>query len=301
MDCSSLCEHSSARTCCHTHPLPHRDNSVQYYEDCLHELEQLISSMGARTPCIIWGAPNKRMPNSSAHPIVQTKLSTSCTCCAFEASAWTCYGDGYSRVTQKGYRDRNARHLPLPHRARCQALFMLVDVDTARKLCKLSMPCGFCSSDFSRIAKRSSPGSASKYKDSEPMKQLCRQCHLTSDRHAGLPASPAPHQGMGHGQSPRIGSRGIFIQRCEQCLVDMRSSTHVEGFREDSLATQSFPIKSQTRLETLKERYKHERLDQGDLSVDPHSSSGRDLGYAVGISTCLRPTTPFGVPPCSGS
>ena len=41
MDCSSLCEHSSARTCCHAHPLPHRDNSVQYYEDCLDELEQL--------------------------------------------------------------------------------------------------------------------------------------------------------------------------------------------------------------------------------------------------------------------
>ena len=46
-------------------------------------------------------------------------------------------------MTQKGYRDRNARRLPLPHGARRQALFMLVDVDTARKLCKFSMPCGF--------------------------------------------------------------------------------------------------------------------------------------------------------------
>ena len=26
-----------------------------------------------------------------------------------------------------------------------------------------------------------------------------------------------------------------FIQRCEQCLVDMRSSTHVEGFWEGQL------------------------------------------------------------------
>eukprot|EP00439_Symbiodinium_sp_Y106_P033697 s5109_g4.t1 len=34
---------------------PHRDNSVQYYEDCLYELEQFISNMGARTPCIIGG------------------------------------------------------------------------------------------------------------------------------------------------------------------------------------------------------------------------------------------------------
>ena len=80
-----------------------------------------------------------------------------------------------------------------------------------------------------------------------------------------------------------------FVRRCEQCLVDMRSAIHVEGFWEDNLPRVPFPMKSQARLDALKERYKHDRLDHQDLFVDPHSSSGRDLEHGVGVSTCLRP------------
>ena len=135
----------------------------------------------------------------------------------------------------------------------------------------------FGPSDFSSIAKRSSPGSASKCKDSEPMKQLCRQCHLTSGDTQDflLPQRRTRAWAMG---SLLESDPVDFIQRCEQCLVDMRSSTHVEGFWEDSLATQPFPIKSQTRLEALARR--RPQPQTAAITVNFSSTEGGQGGMA---------------------